>query len=336
MKKWLFILLLFGAFLLAWCTNNISKNKTQEWLSPYWTWMSVDEVHCKSHWWYVVRQEFPDWNYMSHCFFADWTFCSTIDFYEWKCENPTETWFTLEDAIFNYIEDNYSCDDWSKLFVNYAELWQDNTDFYINAIGEWFYIDERWNLNNSCGFSIPMRITVYTEDWSNYVVRDAVQARDWDEYDKSIREMFSEEAIDRLYNWNYDFIDGRTLLEIAEEYFWVTIIPETENDFECKFCDKLRFYEQNPEADEKLKESNDLHFNYISEDNWKNTIYFGSGWAFEAEWNRNKWTWTWAFGQDENTVIVLNNNIDHVYDRYIITNQTENSLSTILEIIQRR
>jgi hypothetical protein len=33
---------------------------------------------------------------------------------------------------------------------------------------------------------------------------------------------------------------------------------------------------------------------------------------------------------------VLNNNLDHVYDRYIITSQTENSLSTILEIIQRR
>jgi hypothetical protein len=33
---------------------------------------------------------------------------------------------------------------------------------------------------------------------------------------------------------------------------------------------------------------------------------------------------------------VLNNNLDHVYHRYIITNQTENSLNTILEIIQRR
>jgi hypothetical protein len=32
---------------------------------------------------------------------------------------------------------------------------------------------------------------------------------------------------------------------------------------------------------------------------------------------------------------VLNNNSNHVYDRYIITNVDENSLNTILEIIQR-
>ena len=267
----------------------------------------------------------------------------------WCWNNPTieqetinienETWVeigqsvTLEDAIFNYIEENYSCDDWSKLFVNYAELWQDNSDFYINAIGEWFYIDERWNLNNSCGFSIPMKVTVSTQDWSNYVVTNVIQARDWNQYDESIREMFSEEAVDRLYNWNTWYIDGRSLLEMAEEYFGVTIIPETENNFECKFCDKLRYYE--PLENEDWK-GNELTFNYISEDNWNNTIYFGSDWSFKAEWSWDAWEWTRTFGQDENTVIVLNNNLDHVYDRYIITSQTENSLSTILEIIQRR
>lgn len=240
---------------------------------------------------------------------------------------------TLEDAIINYIEDNYSCDDQSKMFVNYAELWQDNADFYINAIGEWFYIDERWNLNNSCGFSIPMKVTVSTQDWSNYVVTNVIQARDWSDYDESIREMFSEEAIDRLYNWNIWFIDGRTLLEMAEEYFGQTIIPETENNFECKFCDKLWYYE--PLENEDWK-NNELVFNYVSENNWKNTIYFGSDWSFKAEWSWDAWEWTRTFGQDENTVITLNNNLDHVYDRYIITSQTENSLNTILEIIQRR
>jgi len=219
------------------------------------------------------------------------------------------------------------------MFVNYAELWQDNADFYINAIGKWFYIDERWNLNNSCGFSIPMKVTVSTQDWSNYVVTNVIQARDWSDYDESIKEMFSEEAIDRLYNWNIWFIDGRTLLEMAEEYFGITIIPETENNFECKFCDKLRYYNPTPEDEWK---NNELVFNYISDDNWKNTIYFSSDWSFKAEWSWDAWEWTRTFGQDENTIIVLNNNLDHVYDRYIITNQTENSLSTILEIIQRR
>ena len=271
----------------------------------------------------------------------DW--CKT-----WDCQSnnqgqeiintENETWveigqsITLEDAIFNYIADNNSCGDWSKLFVNYAELWQDNADFYINAIGEWFYIDERWNLNNSYGFSIPMKVTVFTQDWANYVVTNVIQARDWSDYDESIREMFSEEAVDRLHKWNYRYIDGRTLLEMAEEYFGVTIIPETENNFECKFCDKLWYYE--PLENEDWK-SNELAFNYVSENNWKNTIYFWTDWTFEAKWSRDAWKWTWVFWKDENTVIVSYETLPNVYDRYIIINQDENNLNTILEIIQK-
>lgn len=289
MKKWLFGICLLSAFLLVWCWNNATIEKTM-----------VDTENETS----VETQEVG---------------------------------YTLEDTIFKYIEDNYSCDDWSKLFVNYAELWMKSlgdwvAERYINAQAQWFYIDERWNLNNSCGFGVPMKVTVYTEDWANYIVTDAVQARDGNEYDKSIREMFSDEAIDRLYNWNIGFIDGRTLLEMAEEYFVVTIIPETENNFECKFCDKLRYY--NAYDNDEIN-TNDLIFNYTSTNNWNNTIYFGSDWTFKAEWSWDAWEWTRTFGQDENTVIVVNNSANHVYNRYIITNQTENSLSTILEIIQR-
>jgi hypothetical protein len=65
-------------------------------------------------------------------------------------------------------------------------------------------------------------------------------------------------------------------LEQAEEYFGTTIIPESENDFDCPFCDKLRYYNWNPEDDEKAQDSSDLIFNYVSNDNGKNTIYFGS------------------------------------------------------------
>ena len=71
----------------------------------------------------------------------------------------------------------------------------------------------------------------------------------------------------------------------------------------------------------------------ISKDIKKNPDKY---WTFKADWSWDAWEWTRTFGQDKNTVIVLNNNLDHVYDRYIITNQTEDSLSTILEIIQRR
>ena len=283
-------------------------------------------------------------------------FLLSVFLLSWCWNNPTikqettntknETWaeigqyVTLEDAIINYITNKYDCNDWSKLFVNYAELWMKSlgdwiAEWYITTIGEWFYIDERWNLNNSCGFSVPMKIVTSSKDWIHYTVIDSVQARDWSEYDESIKEMFSDEAINTLYNWNLRFLDGRTILEMAEEYFGVTIIPEPKNNFECQFCNRLRYYNRTPEADEKLNETGDLHFNYTTEDNWKNTIYFSSNWTFEAKGSRNEWTWTRTFWQDENTVIVLNNNSDHVYDRYIITDQTENSLNTILEIIQK-
>jgi hypothetical protein len=78
-----------------------------------------------------------------------------------------------------------------------------------------------------------------------------------------------------------------------------------------------------------------LYFDYVAENNWNNTIYFWSDWTFEAKWSRDAWKWTRVFWQDENTVIVLNENADHVYDRYIIINQDENNLNTILEIIQK-
>ena len=43
--------------------------------------------------------------------------------------------------------------------------------------------------------------------------------------------MFSNEAVRKLFNEDYEFLDGRTLLEMAEEYFGTTIIPETENNY---------------------------------------------------------------------------------------------------------
>jgi hypothetical protein len=55
--------------------------------------------------------------------------------------------------------------------------------------------------------------------------------------------MFSNEAAKKLFNEDYEFLDERSLLEMAEEYFEITIVPETENNFECKFCDRLWYYE---------------------------------------------------------------------------------------------
>ena len=228
------------------------------------------------------------------------------------------------------VKEQENCGDDSEMFVDIAMLWSSkkdnwNIEYYLVTSGEWFKIDERWNLGNTCGFGLPITIEL---DQDNNLVRYEL-AKDWSLYDSSIKEMFSEEAYKKQVNWEYTFIDEKSLLEQAEEFFGITIIPEPKNNFECTFCDKLRYYSRTPEADEKLNETNELHFDYTSDDNGKNTIYFGSDWSFEAKWSRDEWTWTRTFGQNENTAIVLNNNIDHVYTRYIIINQTEEFLNTI-------
>jgi hypothetical protein len=76
--------------------------------------------------------------------------------------------------------------------------------------------------------------------------------------------MFSDEAYKIRKDAKYTFINDKTLLEQAEEYFGITIIPETENNFECKFCDKLRYY--NAYDNDEIN-TNDLIFNYTTQDN---------------------------------------------------------------------
>ena len=252
-------------------------------------------------------------------------------------EQQTNIQSDINETLKDIIKEQESCGDGSKMFIDIAILWCSekdnwNTEYYLVISGEWFKIDERWNLGNTCGFWLPITIEL---DKDNNLVRYEV-AKDWSLYDSSIKEMFSEEAYEKQKNGDYTFINDKSLLELAEEDFGITIIPEEEMDFECTFCDKLRYYNRTPEADEKLNQTNDLYFDYIAQDNWKNTIYFGSDWTFKAEWSWDAWEWTRTFGQDGNTIIVLNNNIDHVYTRYIIINQTEESLNTIWEIIQRR
>ena len=265
--------------------------------------------------------------------------CTNNNWQETNNQNEN-TQPNINNILKTIVRNHELCNDDSEMFVDIAILWsseKDNwaTEYYLAANWQWFKIDERWNLSNTCGFGIPATIEL-SKDQNGYNLIRYEIAKDWSLYDSSIKEMFSEEAYKKQKNWDYTFINDKPLLQQAEEYFNVTIIPEPKNNFECTFCDKLRYYNRTPEEDEKLNETGDLYFDYTTEDNWENTIYFGSDWSFEAKGSRDEWIWTRTFGQDKNTIIVLNNNSDHVYTRYIIVNQTEDSLNTILEIIQRR
>lgn len=237
----------------------------------------------------------------------------------------------------HYIKNNLSCDNSSDMFVNLAHLWEKvlddwNIDYYVLARGEGYHINSRWDLANTCWFSVPMKLTVVETNWT-YAVTDYEQAKDWSDYDDSIKAMFSEEAIEKLSKEDYEFYDARSTLEMAEDTYGIKIIPDEKKLYNCSFCDKLWYYEEN--NDEEIQ-NNELIFNYVAKDNWKNTIFFGSDWKFEAKGSWDAWEWTWTFWNNENSVIVSDSNNENVYSRYIITNVDDNNLNTILEIIQRK
>lgn len=272
--------------------------------------------------------------------------CTTSDCLpeDWEQESQTnEKQTEINDILKDIVMEQNQCLDDGKLFVDIAVLWSAEpiapdwaTSYFLVANWECYKIDERWNLIDTSGFgNIPTTIDLSQDENWEYHLEHYRVAEDWTEYDNSVKKMFNDKAYKIRKDGKYAYINDKTLLEQAEEFFNVKIIPDEKQEFECKFCDKLRYYNYTPEDDESLKDTNELHFNYISENNWKNTIYFWADWTFEAKWSRDAWKWTWVFWKDENTVIVSNENLNHVYDRYIITNVDENNLNTILEIIQK-
>lgn len=286
----------------------------------------------------------PDFKVMKK-FLWIFLFCSLI-FIHWCWNNwnneiqeftTNEEFSDIKETLKTIVQNHESCNDNSKMFVNIVLLWNSindkwNTEYYLVTDWQWFYIDERWNLNNSCGFgNVPTTIELsQNENWYNLIRYET--AKDWNEYESSIKEMFSKEAYNKWLKVEYDLSDYVSTTQQAEEYFGVKIIPESKNNFECGFCDKTWYELSNNNENYK---TNDLIFNYTAENNWDNTIYFNSNWSFEDNTSRElSWKWTWTWGTDANTIIVEKENVP-VYFRYIITNQTNNSLWTILEIIQK-
>ncbi len=259
-----------------------------------------------------------------------WCNVDTRDQISWDEERINHT-------ISNTIHEHENCESrwtWDITFVSYTTLWtwinsEWNLEYYITTEWQWFYIDERWNLSNSCWFAwIPTTIE-FSANWSWYEVIRYQQAMDGNLYVSSTKEMFSKEAFNKRQSWDYEQEDTNFLAS-AEEHFNVKVEPKS--DFECKFCDRTWWFEK----DEDFKNTNDLKSYYtLQQTSWKSFIFNSDG-TFETKWSRDEWKWTRSFGQDEYTVVVTNEKTDHVYDRYIIEPLTDNSISIITEIIQKR
>ena len=227
---------------------------------------------------------------------------------------------------------------WEKMFVSFDVLWtwkslDRNTEYYLNVQWEIFYIDDNGNLNNGGWFGVPMTVEVAeNNDW--YKVVNLTQAQDWSYYTSSIKEMFSNEAYKRfedgiiIDSYNTD----KSLLEYAEEYFNITIIPETKQDFICDFCDKVRY---ETDVNEFIENTWNIWYHVSLTPTENKTFLFKTDWLFETTWSRDAWEWTRVFGKDDKTVIVLMNDIQHVYDRYNIIEKSEDDMIFSLDIIQK-
>lgn len=251
----------------------------------------------------------------------------------------------FDNRIMHAIYEHEDCGkDWSEnenTFISYAILWTGinktwNLEYYVVTNGEWFYIDERWNLSNSCWFGwIPTTIEFEKKsDWNYEVIRYET-ASDWSDYVSSTEKIFSKEAFKKWEKWDFVYNTDVPFLEQAEKYFRVTVIPENENHFECDFCDKNR-YESDADYDYFKNNNINIWYKLSLEPTENKTFKFKSDWTFETKWSRDEWTWTWVFWKDENTVIVLMNEIQHIYDRYNILEKSENEMIMSLDIIQRR
>lgn len=249
----------------------------------------------------------------------------------------TVIYSTIEYAIAENESPKYY--KWEKMFVSFDVLWtwrslDRNTEYYLNVQWESFYIDDNGNLNNGGWFGIPMTVEVIeTEDW--YKVIKFTQAQDGSYYTSSIKEMFSKEAYRRFENWTRidSYNTDKSLLEYAEEYFGMTVIPGTKQDFVCNFCDKVR-YETN--IDEFLEKTWELWYHVSLTPTENKTFLFKRDWSFETSGSRDAWKWTRIFWKDDKTIVVLMDDIQHVYNRYNIIEQDDEDMSFSLDIIQRR
>ena len=114
-----------------------------------------------------------------------------------------------------------------KTFMNYNLLWisineDGNFEYYVNANGQWYYLDERWNLNSSCKFSSRPIAIELAETKTGYVLLDYKNPKNSLKNDDEIKKAFSDNAYKNRkarQNWVTD-LDA---LWDAEKYFWVKL-----------------------------------------------------------------------------------------------------------------
>lgn len=227
------------------------------------------------------------------------------------------------------ITEHEGCYDW-KTFIDYDLLGvsindQGNFEYYVSVNGQWFYIDERWNLNTSCKFTqTPVAVEIAeTKTW--YALINYQNPKNSLKNDKQIKETFSENAYKNRKLRQNSPTELNTLPE-AEKYFWI-ILDETWN-FECNFCDTTRYF-----YDKIINKNWDTRDLYGTEPVDKKRFIFNSDWTMQRMW-ANEWRFSRHFWKNNSTIMINDENNPSTIQRFIIEELKDNEMVFFTEYIQ--
>ena len=238
--------------------------------------------------------------------------------------------YFIKNAIHQY-QDCKKVGENNKTFVDYELLWAEIDknwyfEFYLLWNWQWFYIDERCNLNNNCSFSwLPITITLGENKNWYYILKYQVANKS---DSQSVRSIFSESAYkNRLVRRNRKNHEKISFLNDAEQYFWINL-DET-NEFKCTFCDKKRYFYESIENKEGLR------MNLYGTEQLSNIyLKFSSDGSLTKLWTNDKWKYTRHFGKDDSTIIIKEKNNNSTIERFIIDQIKSNELVAFSEYIQ--
>lgn len=240
--------------------------------------------------------------------------------------------YFIENAIHQH-EDCGSTTKTNKTFISYDLLWaaiNDNGEFefYVSANWQWYFLDERGNINSSCSFtSLPIIISL-TENRYWYYISNYYSINPWTTRELYIKSMFSDNAYRnwrlREYWWAHEKV---SFLEEAEQYFWVKLDQKWE--FECKFCDKPRFFYEKIQN----KEWEDRNL-YGSKEISKQSFTFNSNGSLERVWVSGTTYYSWYFWKDDSTIIIKDKKNPNIIERFIIDEYKDYEMTAFSEYIQ--
>lgn len=251
------------------------------------------------------------------------------------CQNKNSIWWrSIDFVIEQAIHKNQDCKEInSKTFVSYDLLWasinnKENLEYYLAVNWQWYFINERWDLSSSCWFTgVPTKVEI-AENKNWYYAVDYQVAKNWPEYESSVKNMFSEDAYknrklrQRTY-WNWRW----STLNLAEEYFWVKV--DSNNEFDCKFCDITWYYHES----DLNKQWKDVEI-YSSEPIDKKRFIFKTDWTLQKMWSKDEWKYERHFWKDNLSVIINKWENTNTLERMIIESLKDNEMVFYTEYIQ--